>query len=618
MTARHLVSLTVLAAFAVLPWAAEAATVQARAEQGGVALAFEHQGAGEGAGVARLAITDARTGRPIEGARPAAWLLARRSEQVAQESSCEDKAALLSSGSLGQRADVDLNGYRLLTLNHDHTVAFINPHVSLRRTQLESIVQLPAAGFDWLLAPAAQRLAVSLRDAGAVALIDLASRRLVATVQTGQGSQPTRLALDPDGQRLWVGLDGADEVAAIDLAGARVLGRARVGRGLHTLAVTPASPWLFVTNAASDSLTLVERTTLATAAQIPLPATPVAAAWSEAARRLAVLSANGGQLSLIDADARRVSATVPLARGALALGLFDQGRHALVVNGRTEAVSLVDLASARVVAERAVPGRPDQIGFTGEFAYVRSQATPNVQLFALGAARQGRLEGLAIPIGRHAPEDTPEAINVAGVMAAAPEGNAMLVANPGDASIYRYAQGMMVPVDSHSNYRRQARGLLVLDASLAERSPGRFEAPMRVPATGRYDVVVRNLRPALTACFTVALEGVPPTPEQQALAARPQPKLLRASAPGAGELRLEFAVAPGAEQHPVNLLLVQRRGVWQSRVRAEPLGDGRYSARLRGLPRGDFEALVEAPALDIGYADGRLGRLSWPLQESKP
>ena len=593
-----------------------------RIEQGGVALTFTHEPGpeGTGTGLARLTIADARTGRPIDGARPAAWMLARRSEQVAAETSCEDKAARLTGGSIGQRSDVDLNGYRLVTLNHDRTVAFINPHLSLRNTQLEAIVQLPAAGHDWLLAPQPQRLAVSLRDAGAVALIDTLSRKLVATVSTGDGSLPTRLALDPDGRRLWVGLDGGDEVAVIDLATARVLGRAKVGRGLHTLTMPSAGPWLYVTNSAGDSVSLVDRATLRKAADVPVAATPVAAVWSEAAQRLAVLSANGGKLSLVDGETRRVSAVVPLARGVLSLGLFDGGRHALVLNGRTAALTLVDLASARTVAERTLPERPDQLAFTREFAYVRSQSTPAVQVIALAAAREGRLDGTAVPMGRQAPDDAPDAFNVAGVMAAAPEGNGMLVANPGDGSIYRYAQGLMVPVNSHSNYRRQARGLLVLDASLAERSPGRFEAAMRAPRSGRYDVVVRNLRPALTACFAVTLEGAPPTPAQQADAARPRPRLLQTQPVGADGLRLEFALGNDttAEAGPVTLLLVQRRGTWQKRATAEPLGDGRYGVGLSGLrdlPPGDLDAMVEAPARDLGYAQGRLGAIAWPVAE---
>ena len=120
-----------------------AAQAQGRIEQGGVAVAFSYTPEADGTGLARLTLTDALTGRGIEGARPAAWLLARRSEQVAAETSCEDKAQGLVAGSLGMRPDVDLNGYRLLTLNHDNTIAFINPMVSLKNTQLESSCSCP-------------------------------------------------------------------------------------------------------------------------------------------------------------------------------------------------------------------------------------------------------------------------------------------------------------------------------------------------------------------------------------------------------------------------------------------------------------------------------------------
>lgn len=594
-----------------------------RLEQGGLAIEFDVRqvGDGEGAGVAQLTLSDARSGRPVEGARPAAWMVRRHSEAVAGERSCEDKARALVSGSLGDRADIDLNGYRLLTLNHDHTIAFINPLVRLRNTQLESIVQLPGAGHDWTLAGDGRHLAVSLREANAVALVDVVSRRVAATVPTGAGSLPTRLLADPDGRRLWVGLDGAAEVLAIDLATAQVAGRVPVGRGLHTLALAPGQPWLFATHSDSGSVSVIDRATLRRLGEVPVGATPVAAAWSEAAQRLAVLSANGGQLALLDPVALRVGATVPLARGVLALALFDGGRRALVANHSTHKLTLVDLASARVVAERRVAERPDQIALTRDFAYVRSQSTAAVQLIALAAAREGRLEGPAVPMGQRAPAEAPEAINVASVLAAAPEGNGMLVANAGDGSIYRYAQGMMVPVNSHSNYRRRARGLLVLDGSLAERAPGRFEAALRVPRSGRYDVVVRNQQPALTACFTLALEGAPPSPAQQAAAARPRPRLLAARALGEGRLGLEFTLAPAesaAATGPVTVLLVQQRGRWQGRAVATQLAPGRYRVQLDDLPPGDFEALVAAPALELGYAEGRLGRIAWPVKEGSP
>ena len=87
-----------LAASIALAWgltgapsqAADDAVASARVEQGGVAVAFDYTPAADGTGLARITLTDAASGRGIEGARPAAWLLARRSEQVAFETSCED------------------------------------------------------------------------------------------------------------------------------------------------------------------------------------------------------------------------------------------------------------------------------------------------------------------------------------------------------------------------------------------------------------------------------------------------------------------------------------------------------------------------------------------------
>ena len=599
--------------------AAAAEPLSLMVEQGGVGVSLRFTPQGEGVGLAEITFTDAASGRALEGARPAAWMVARRSEQVASERSCDDKAAVLMSGSLGARADVDLNGYRLVTLNQDNTLAFINPHVGLQNSKLESIVQLPGTGHDWAYVPRTQRLFVSLRDAGAVAVIDSNTRRLVTTIQTGYGSLPTRLALDEAGRRVWVGLDGSDEVLAMDAASGRELARVKVGLGLHALAAESGSPWLFVTNSHSHTVTLIDRATLRRVADVAVGETPVAMAWSATAQRLAVVSINAGEISLVDPTAGQVSATIALARGIVALGLFDNGRRALVLNGRTDAVSLLDLATARVVAELPVPGRPDQVAFSRDFAYVRSQTSPNVQLISLAQARAGRLQAVAVPIGRSSPADAPSAINVAGVFASAPEGNGMLIANPGDGSVYRYVEGMMVPVGSFSNYRRQARGLRVLDASLVERSPGRFEAAATIERSGRYDLVVRNLRPAVTACFVVDAEAAAapshatPTPVTRLVSLRHL---------DARTASLEFVLADGngrpLDTADASVLAVQVHGSWQSRTRAVNRGQGRYTATLQGLQAGQFELLARAPEFDVGYERGRLGRLRWPLAETDP
>lgn len=593
-------------------------SVVMQTEQGGITLAFQYTPQGEGTGLTRLTFTDTASGRALDGFRPAAWIQARHSEQVANELSCDDKARHLMAGSLARQAEVDLNSYRLVTLNHDNTVAFINPHVGLMNSKLESIISLPATGYDWLHIPQTQRLFVSLRDANAVAVIDTVSRRLLTMISTGAGSLPTRLSVDVAYKRVWVGLDGGTEVLALDSTSGAELARVPVNHGVHVLHTAADASWLFVTNAQSNSVAVIDRSTLKNVADIKVDQTPIAAAWSSAAQRLAVLSINAGTLNLLDPDTRQISATVALARGVIELGLFDNGRYALVLNNLTDTVTLVDLSVARVMAEMQVSGKPDQIIFSKEFAYIRSQKSADIHVINLTQARTGTLHSVTIPMGRSTPADAPDAMNVASVMAAAPEGNGILMANPGDGSIYRYAEGKMVPVGSFSNYRRQARGLMVLDASLAERATGQFEAATRFERSGRYDVIVRNLSPAVTACFTLNAQGA--AESAPVIASKSYPKLLSKQTSKTGELIVEFSLHDNAGKtvgvRDVTVLAMMQTGVWQQRTKAQYQESNRYTATIRDMPTGKFELLVQAPSIDLTFNQGRLGQLHWPLKVS--
>lgn len=591
-----------------------------RFEQGGIAVEFAfNQQDSNGAAVVNLALRDAASGSALKGAQPAAWMVARRSEQVANELSCEDKANQLSVGTLGMRADVDMNAYRLVTLNQDNTVAFINPLVSLKNSKLESIVQLPSTGYDWVYAPRLQRLFVSLRDAGGVAVIDTAKRQIVTTISLGEGSLPTRLALDQDGKRVWVGLDGRSEIALLDANTNLAITRIAVGKGLHTLAADADSQWIFVTNTADNTVSQVDRTSLKPIANIAVSNTPVAAAWSKAAQRLVVIGANAGQLDLINPISKKISTQVKLARGITALSLFDQGRYALVANPLSNEVTLVDLAEPRAVDVLKLTNKPDQILQQNGYAYVRGQANTQLHVINLAQAKLGKLQSVVVPMGRQPPEDTPESINeAASVMAAAPEGNGILLANAPDGVIYRYVEGMMAPVGSFSNYRRQARALRVLDDSLNEREPGQYQATVRVPRGGNYDVIVRNLRPAITACFTTNVAVA--TDAKTLVAPAPVPQLISVRTLAGNVLAVEFSLQL-AKQTVTNIqdmvvLAVQRGGQWQGRSLARVTNSGVYQATFTGMPNAEIELLVEAPSQQVWFTEGRIGHVHWPINKN--
>jgi YVTN family beta-propeller protein len=616
--------LTLFACMICAPFFAGAAAVGTpaetqRKEDGGIAVEWSFAPGDAGTtvvpavttGISRLTFKDANTGRAMSGFRPAAWMIAQRSSQASQETSCEAKAQQLVAGSLGSRADVDLNTYRLVTLNQDNTVAFINPHVRLKNSKLESIIQLPGRGYDWAYLPTQHRLVITLRDENALAFIDTVSRRLVGRIDLGEKTLPTRLIAD--GANVWVGLDGQTELALVDVPAMKEIARVPVGRGLHTLALAKNTNWLFATNADDNSVTVIDRTERKNIATIGVGKTPVAAAWSEAAQKLAVVTINGGTLELLDPASAKVTKLIALQPGVVNVGLFDQGRHALAINQLNNRVTLIDLASGAVKGEMEVAAKPDQVSFSREFAYIRGQGTAKISVLNLQQARIGRLQAIAVPMGQRAPEDAAAAINVANVVASAPEGNGVLVANAADAIIYRYAEGLMVPVGNFSNYKREARALMVLDNSLAESEPGVFEAATRFEIGGRYDVVVKNLRPAVTLCFAIDVPGLDRR-TQSANAASLNIELENTMRLADGKSVVRVRLSNASKQAIPDiidgvLLAVQTTTQWQRRGALRPLGEGRYEAVMTFPDTGTVDLLLSVPSHDVGFATGRVGQV---------
>lgn len=573
-------------AFAVLALLLKAVTGHAQEPQkliaGGVAVSFDYAPQAESSGgVSTLRIEDAASGRALGGTRPAAWWVARRSPAQI-ETACSDRARSLAAGSLGSRADVDLNAYRLVTLNQDRSVAFIDPFVRLHTSRLQGLVELPAQGHDMLWLREARLLVVSVPEADALAVIDSSTRRLRGLVKFEAGSKPTRLMRD-GAARVWVGLDGRGELALVDAAAGQEAARVAIGQP-GALLLAAADDSLAVARGAE--VAIVDRTARRVSARTALDAAPTQLAWSVAAQSFA---AAGSTLSLIDRQAR-VGRRVPLAHDSAALALVDDGRLALVAHANANSVSLLDLATGSVTASADVAAQPDQIVLAAGYAYVRSVGEAMVTMLPLAAARAGRLEPVRLPLGSAAPQSMPRAINSAGVpmIVPAPEGRGAWIAHAPDRQLYRYTEGLMAASGSLSNDRRQPRGLVVLDDNLREREDGRFEAFTQPPHGGLYDVIVALGQPAMAACFTAQVAG--PSAEQVAQAGtKLVGRVVGAVRERDGALRIDVALTGAAEAplpplSDLELMAFDARTQWQQRARLRETAPGRYTARITGLP----------------------------------
>lgn len=559
----------------------------------------------------KVALMDAKSGSPVVGIRPKGWMVGRPSEMAADEHSCVEKIRRLAGGRLGGRAEVDLNRYVIVTMNHDKTVSVIDPQVEFGATKLESLVTLPGVGADWVLSPDQRYLYVTIPDEDAVAVIETRTRKLIQTIAFDKGSRPGRILWQPDSRRLWVGLDGTGQVAVLDGEGHRRLKTVTVGRGLHTLAAIPDGRFIYVTNSQSDSVSVIDTQAMASVVSVPVGKTPVAVTYSSAARRLYVGGVNGEDIVAIDPSTHRLVGRIPMAAGVVALATEPQGRFVFAVNQVESSLSVIDTATSTVTAATHVVKDPDQIVFTLRYAYVRGIESEKFTLLDLREARNGKLVPLDVQAGRQAPSAAPQELGVAPMIVPTPEGNAVMIANAPDATLHYYQEGMMAPSGTFSNYRRMPRGVLVLDRSLREVAPGVYQATVTLPHPGRFDVPLLFDQPRMSHCFQVTVQEslastvTAPGPRPVRIQARFGSDLVSAHVPAS----LSFDLLDATTQEPivglrdVQVLIFEPPGSWQQRHWAREVESGRYVV-TQSFPRvGEYRVMIQAPSRQLRFAD---------------
>lgn len=606
------------AAKAAVP--AKAAVAAQRFEHEGLAIDFSIKsipgerptGAGLVAGAdaeVSFRVTDARTGQPVTGLHPNAWINARKTEQATNEAQCKDEIRNFLGGLLSTRADIDLNNYLLLTLNHDKTISFINPQIAFSRTKLESIIVLPGNGVDWALSKNKEFLYVTMPDQAAVAVINAVTRRLVSTIRIGERMKPVRIALEPDGRYVWVGLDDSSRVAVIDAATRKLVTTVEVGAGLHAITFTDDSRFAYVTNSAADTVSAIDTKTLTKVADIGVGKTPAPIAWSRASRFVYVASINGAAVSVIDTHKQQVIATIPVKRGVVALKFEPEGRFAFAVNQIENTVSVIDASTNTIVNTTTTVKEPDQIAFTKGFAYVRGTASEKFTLISLGDVTK-KLAPIDIQAGQSPASAVPDEIGVADMIAPTPEGNGAMIANTPDMNIYYYVEGMMVPMGTFQNYKRRPHALMIIDRSLAEVAPGVYSTPVRLRSAGRFDVPVLIDQPRISNCFQLEVGESPDGEKGRAGTSLAVEVMFTGQKFKQGETApLRFKLTDTATKQPlgglqdVRVLVFEPPGIWQQRQWAKEIGGGIYEVTQVFPHAGLFDVMIGVASRGVNFAD---------------
>lgn len=515
-----------------------AADAARRVVRDGVAIDFTIVGAGAPGAVregevaeVRFRMTDATSGRPVPGLKPAAWMdiAGVVAGKPGQERACKDKVALYLQGSVGIRPMVDLNSYYLVLLNRDASLSIIDPVVSMTgNTSLLASVVLKRPGGDWTRSRDGRRLYVSLPRAGEVAVIDTETFRLAASVPAGP--DPLRLALQPDGRYLWVANDAAEAgrggVTVIDTGTLAKAGFVATGRGHHEIAFAPDGSRAFVTNREDGTVSVVDVATLRKVKDLPVGAAPISIATSPLSQTVYVADGKTGTVSAIDPAGVTVVARITARPGLGPMRLSQDGRWGFVVNPAERSLHVFDATGNALVHTLPMEGKPYQVAVSRAFAYVRLLDSPQVKMVnlqSLGAGRTPIVQGFGA--GTLAPSDAGE-LSIADAVTQANTEAAVFVASPADGNTFFYMEGMNAPMGSYGGYGHRVAAATVVDRSLKEIEPGTYAGKVRIPVAGHYDVAFLLDNPRVLHCFAAEV--------------LPDPSLHE----GAGEALVEFVDFP--------------------------------------------------------------------------
>ena len=558
-----------------------------------------------------LHFADAATGTPLAAASPAAWLSRRRPGEAADDAKCARKIGAFVAGSPIERPDADLTGFVVLTLNRDPSLTVIDPAGGYGGSRVLALLPLDSPGTDWVVDQAAQRAYVAEPEAGKIAAVDLTRwQRRATAAAPSVGS----LLLQP-GRGLWA--TDADGVALLDADSLAVIARIPTGAGPHRLAASGDGKTLFVTNGAAGTVSVIDAAERVKRRDIPVGKAPGAIAVSALSGFAYVASAEG--IAVLDPARPAPLSTIAAGPGLAALAIAPGGRWGFAADPGGNRVVIFDTVTGRALQDVPVAGGPTEIGFTATEAYIRRRDSEAVTLIPLATlSDDGRPAGIAeFPAGER---PFPVAMAVpAASMASAPGEASMLLASPGERAVQFYHEGMAAPAGSFEDAGRQPVAVAVLDRSLRQSTPGTYGAPLRLPATGSYDVAVLLDAPRLVHCFTL---DVAPGEATASTALAIEPIGLPRKVPAGDRLAVRFRIVDAATRQirkglaSVTAQAVLAPGTWHHRFAMTRGPDDTWLLDFTPPEPGVYLLSFEAP--EAGLALGSGGNFSFEATAPAP
>ena len=308
-------------------------------------------------------------------------------------------------GAAVRGSGVPAPGGMLLVANKgDHTLGFIDPAAG---RMVATVTESGVTGHEVVASPDGRTAYVPIygnsgvgqpgSDGHTMDVIDLATRKRIATVDFGAGLRPHKAVFGPDG-RLYVTAEVTSSIKVVDPRTNKVVDTIPTGQPeSHMLVLSKDGARAWTSNVGAGTVSAIDVPSKSVAAVIHVAAHAQRIALSADERWVFTADQDAPRLAVIDTKTGKLAPGVALPGIAYGTAPTPDGRWLLLALPGLNQVGVLDLKSMEVVRVIDVPKSPQEVLVRpdGRVAYVSCDASGQVAEIDLADWKVARL----IPAG---------------------------------------------------------------------------------------------------------------------------------------------------------------------------------------------------------------------------
>jgi YVTN family beta-propeller protein len=180
-----------------------------------------------------------------------------------------------------------------------------------------------------------------------VSIIDPKTLKIVGTVPTGQ-EQSHMLALSRDGSRGYTANVGPGTVSVLDMKGRKTLAIVPISKSTQRIAISPDDSMVFTADQTKPQLAVIDTTTNKVKTWVPLPGVGYGTAPTPDGRWLLVALRTSKRVAVVDLKTMQVAKTLDVPDGPAEILIAPGGKTGYVACNSKDQVAEIDLGQWKV------------------------------------------------------------------------------------------------------------------------------------------------------------------------------------------------------------------------------------------------------------------------------